>query len=157
MTDPTDHYTAARAALSHAIEWGRQAEEPTPEDGEMSCLAYAAVHALLAIADALTADHRAANEERQRERQREEELEDAWQSRDWETVRRLQDEAEQREDAPAPEPLDEPLCPECGHGIDSHGWDVDYAITCCLACDDPGDCRKAPSDIARHLIARATS
>ena len=45
------------------------------------------------------------------------------------------------------------LCPKCGHGIDSHGWDGDYAITCCLTCDDPDDCRQAPSDIARHLIA----
>ena len=36
----------------------------------------------------------------------EQELEDAWQSRDWETVRRLQNEAE-REDAPEPDPLDE--------------------------------------------------
>lgn len=40
------------------------------------------------------------------------------------------------------------LCPKCGHGIDDHDWS-------CLACDDPGDCRQAPSDIARHLIARA--
>lgn len=59
----------------------------------------------------------------------------------------------QREGAPEPDPLDELPCPKCGHGIDSHGWDGDYAITCCLTCDDPDDCRQAPSDIARHLIA----
>ena len=59
----------------------------------------------------------------------------------------------QREGASEPDPLDELLCPKCGHGIDSHGWDGDYAITCCLTCDDPDDCRQAPSDIARHLIA----
>ena len=68
-------------------------------------LALAAAEALRALAEALTdwaedglpdraaPDRYAANEARQRE----EELEDAWQSRDWETVRRLQDEAE-RED-----------------------------------------------------------
>ena len=47
------------------------------------------------------------------------------------------------------------LCPECWHYIDEHGWEADYAITCCLACDDPADCRKSPSDIARALIERA--
>lgn len=68
MTDRTDHYLAAQGALTDAREWGRQAEEPTPEVGELTCLAYAAVHALLAIHDTLTASDRyAANEARQRE------------------------------------------------------------------------------------------
>lgn len=68
MTDRIDHRAAAEGALTDADEWGRQAEEPTPEVGELTCLAYSAVHALLAIHDALTASDRyAANEERQRE------------------------------------------------------------------------------------------
>lgn len=52
---------------------------------------------------------------------------------------------------------EEPLLCECGHDIDEHGWEADYAITCCLACDDPADCRKAPSDIARALIEQAAN
>ena len=68
MTDRTDHRAEAERLLADANEWGRQAEEPTPEVGELACLAYAAVHALLAIHDTLTAaDRYAANEERQRE------------------------------------------------------------------------------------------
>ena len=68
MTDRTDHRAAAQGELADAREWGWQTEEPTPEVGELTCLAYAAVHALLAIHDALTAaDRYAANEGRQRE------------------------------------------------------------------------------------------
>ena len=62
-------------------------------------LAIAAAEALHALAEALTdwaedglPDQYSANEERQRE----EELEDAWQFRDWDTVRHLQDEAKQQ-------------------------------------------------------------
>lgn len=120
----TNHRYEAERLLNDADEWGQQAEEPSPEAGELICLAYSVAHALLAICDALTAadpaptnpltethpwpmtglththgtlwgagDGYALNEAKQREGQ----MEDAWQSRDWETVERLQ--AEEREEA----------------------------------------------------------
>ena len=64
-----------------------------------------------------------------------------------------QPEDEQREDAP--ESQDEFPCPECGHGIDNHGWDEYSALTRCFDCDLISDCRETPSDITRHFIARA--
>ena len=69
MTDRPRPYHRAEAErlLDYADEWAAQAGEPMPEAGELSCLAYAAVHALLAIHDTLTAaDRYAANEARQR-------------------------------------------------------------------------------------------
>ena len=45
------------------------------------------------------------------------------------------------------------LC-DCGHDIDSHGYDEDRAIYCCGECY-PQDCRLLPSAIARVLIDRA--
>ena len=42
------------------------------------------------------------------------------------------------------------LCPKCGHGIDSHGWDGDYAITCCLTCVN-GSPRLKPGDFNLKL------
>ena len=70
MTDRPRPYHRAEAErlLDYADEWAAQAGEPMPEAGELSCLAYAAVHALLAIHDTLTAaDRYAANEAKQRE------------------------------------------------------------------------------------------
>ena len=62
------HRAEAERLLDYADEWAAQAEEPMPEAGELSCLAYAAVHALLAIHDTLTsADRYTANEAKQRE------------------------------------------------------------------------------------------
>ena len=57
MTDRPRPYHRAEAErlLDYADEWAAQAGEPMPEAGELSCLAYAAVHALLAIHDTLTA------------------------------------------------------------------------------------------------------
>lgn len=100
MTDRTDHRAKAEVGLSDAIQWGRQA-------GELSCLAYAAIHALLAIHDTLTAsNHRATNEEQQQE--------------------------EELEDAPAPDPLDE-SDHRTRHDNDGshwrrgpHGWYLSY-------------------------------
>lgn len=59
MTDRTDHRASAERMLAYADGWAAQADEPMPEVGERACLAYATVHALLAIHDALTArkDH----------------------------------------------------------------------------------------------------
>ena len=56
MTDRPRPYHRAEAErlLDYADEWAAQAGEPMPEAGELSCLAYAAVHALLAIHDTLT-------------------------------------------------------------------------------------------------------
>ena len=70
MTDRPRPYHRAEAErlLDYADEWAAQAGEPMPEAGELTCLAYAAVHALLAIHDTLTAaDRYAANEAKQRE------------------------------------------------------------------------------------------
>ena len=68
MTDHTDHRAAAERMLADADEWTAQAWELSPEASELSCLAYAQVHALLAIHDTLTAaDRHPTNEERQRE------------------------------------------------------------------------------------------
>ena len=53
MTDRTDHRAEAERLLDYADEWAAQAGEPMPEAGELSCLAYAAVHALLALHDTL--------------------------------------------------------------------------------------------------------
>ena len=53
MTDRINHRAAAERMLGDAILWTAQAEEPTPEAGELACLAYAVVHALFAIHDAL--------------------------------------------------------------------------------------------------------
>ena len=50
-----DHRDEAERLLDYADEWAAQAGEHTPEAGELTCLAYAQVHALLAIHDALTA------------------------------------------------------------------------------------------------------
>ena len=51
----TDHRAAAERMLADADEWTAQAGELSPEASELSCLAWAAVHALLAIHDALAA------------------------------------------------------------------------------------------------------
>ena len=68
MTDRPNHRAAAQGALADAREWGWRAGELSPEASELSSLAYAAVHALLAIHDTLTAaDRYAANEAKQRE------------------------------------------------------------------------------------------
>ena len=48
MTDRTDHRAEAERMLDEAYDWGRQT-------GEMPALAFAAVHALFAIHDTLTA------------------------------------------------------------------------------------------------------
>ena len=63
-----DHRAAAERMLADADEWTAQTGELDPEASELSCLAYATVHALLAIHDTLTAaDLYAANEAKQRE------------------------------------------------------------------------------------------
>ena len=68
MTDRTDHRAEAEWLLADAREWARQAGDLSPRASERACLAYAAVHALLAIHDTLTAaDRYAANEAKQRE------------------------------------------------------------------------------------------
>ena len=68
MTDRTDHRAAAERLLADADEWTAQAGELSPKASERACLAHAAVHALLAIHDTLTAaDRYAANEAKQRE------------------------------------------------------------------------------------------
>lgn len=54
MTDRTDHRAEAERLLADADEWGQQAGELSPEASELSCLAYAQLHALFAIHDALT-------------------------------------------------------------------------------------------------------
>ena len=134
MTDRPRPYHRAEAErlLDYADEWAAQAGEPMPEAGELSCLAYAAVHALLAIHDALTAaDRYAANEAKQRDG-----LEDAWQPRDWESVRRLQDEADNT--------LELLLCPECGDHINTHDM-MGCRLRLC-------DCPRTPEDVARPLI-----
>ena len=70
MTDRTNRLALAAATALHALA---EALTDWAEDG---------------LPDRAASDRYAANEARQRE----EELEDAWQARDWETVRRLQDE-----------------------------------------------------------------
>ena len=68
MTDRTNHRAVAERMLADADEWAAQAGELIPEASELSSLAWAAVHALLAIHDTLTAaDRYAANEAKQRE------------------------------------------------------------------------------------------
>lgn len=63
-----DHRAEAERMLADAREWARQAGELSPKASERACLAYAAVHALLAIHDTLTAaDRYVANEAKQRE------------------------------------------------------------------------------------------
>ena len=90
MTDRTDHRAEARELLTQADGHTSQNWPAMTGEHKADVLAAATVHALLAIHDTLTAaDRYAANEEQQREGQ----MEDAWQSRDWESVRRLQDEA----------------------------------------------------------------
>ena len=54
MTDRTDHRAAAERMLADANEWAAQAGELSPKASERACLAYAQVHALLAIHDTLT-------------------------------------------------------------------------------------------------------
>ena len=64
MTDCTDHRAAAERMLGDAILWTAR---PPSAASEQACLAYAAVHALLAIHDTLTAaDRYATNEAKQR-------------------------------------------------------------------------------------------
>ena len=54
MTDRTDHRAEAERLLAGADIWAVQAGGLSPKAGERACLAYAAVHALLAIHDTLT-------------------------------------------------------------------------------------------------------
>ena len=64
----TDHRAEAELMLAEAHAWAAVAGEPTPESNELAYITYAAVHALLAIHDTLTAaDRYAANEAKQRE------------------------------------------------------------------------------------------
>ena len=76
MTDRTDHRLEAEGLLEYAYE-------TTDQAGELPALVYAAVHALLAIHDTLTAaDRYAANEARQREEAEPDPLdEDDWRDR----------------------------------------------------------------------------
>ena len=64
----TNHRDEAERLLADADYWSSRTGDLSPRASERACLAYAAVHALLAIHDTLTAaDRYAANEAKQRE------------------------------------------------------------------------------------------
>lgn len=147
MTDPTDHRAAAERLLNDANEWAAQAGELSPEASEMTCLAYAQIHAMLAIHDALTAAGPAPNPPTATH---------PWPMTGLTHTRGAQWDAadryalnEERQRAAEPDPLDEePLpCRECGHEIDSHPHEYEFEGYC--------ECDWRPSQVARALIEQA--
>ena len=134
-----NHRAEAERLLADAREWGQETEL-----GELTCLAYSAVHALFAIHDTLTApDRYAANEAKQREETTQEAAGDDLTASGDEGGPVEGGEADNTE-----EPL---LCPKCGPAgdtIDEHNARGCRYVMC--------DCKLSPSDIARALIERAT-
>ena len=132
----TDHRAAAERLLAYADEWAAQAGELSPEASELSCLAWAAVHALLAIHDTLAAaDRYAANEAKQREAAREATGGDL-------SASGGESGAEERPDTDNAQ--NAILCPECGDHINTHNMEGCRRHRC--------DCPRTPEDVAHALI-----
>ena len=169
MTDHTDHHREAERMLADANEWAAQAGELSPKARERACLAYAQVHALLAIHDTLTsADRYAANEAKQRagfppvfhgpdERllaARPAPLAFAPEAAQEATGGDLSASESESGDEERGDPEDaaEPLLCDCRHAIDRH-----LTVLGCLGPEGSCvcDCDLSASDIARALIEQA--